>query len=331
MSNQEETPAEVFCSGGPHPAGVEVIVPRDVPLGGPRAMNVRRTLPARGRTLIGAWCFADHYGPDPVEDSGGMVVTPHPHTGLATVSWLFTGEIEHRDAIGTVAMVRPGEVNLMTAGRGISHSEISTPATTVLHGVQLWLALPDADRFMEPAFENHAPGLVEGDGWTARVFLGSLLGESSPVRFPHPVLGAELRIAAGTTLRLDVDASYEHGLLVDHGVVSFAGQELKPAELGYLAPGCTALEVTALEDALLVLLGGPPLGEQLLMWWNFIGRSHEEVVGFRDEWQAQIAPEGTVVTDSQEVRDGRFGIVVGDHTPPIPAPALPNLRLRPRD
>lgn len=330
MSNTEREPAEVLCNSQEGAPGVTVLVPRDVPLGGPRAMNVRRTLPSRERTLIGAWCFADHYGPDPVAESGGMVVTPHPHTGLATVSWLFTGEVEHRDSIGTVAMVRPGEVNLMTAGRGISHSEISTPATTTLHGVQLWLALPDARRDMAPAFEHYAPEPVVGEGWSAAVFLGDLLGQPSPVRTQTPVLGAELSIDAGTTLRLDVDPSYEHGLLVDHGVVTFAGQELKPAELGYLAPGCRTLEITAHDDALLVLLGGPPFGEQLVMWWNFVGRTHDEVVAYREQWQGQITRDGEVVEDSQEVAPGRFGVVVGDHTPPIPAPPLPNLRLKPR-
>ena len=137
---------------------MEVLTPRDVPLGGLRAMTVRRTLPQRQRSLIGAWCFLDHYGPDEVDGStAGMVVPPHPHTGLQTVSWLFTGEIEHRDSAGHHAFVRPGELNLMTAGRGISHSEYSTPGTTTLHGAQLWLALPDGDRQVDPTFEHFAP------------------------------------------------------------------------------------------------------------------------------------------------------------------------------
>ena len=131
------------CASPGAARGIEVMTPREVPLGGPRAMTVRRTLPQRERSLIGAWCFLDHYGPDHVADSGGMSVAPHPHTGLQTVSWLFTGEIEHRDSAGHHAMVRPGELNLMTAGHGISHSEVSTPETTVLHGAQLWVALPD--------------------------------------------------------------------------------------------------------------------------------------------------------------------------------------------
>ena len=136
---------------------MEVLSPREVPLGGLRAMTVRRTLPQRQRTFVGAWCFVDHYGPDDVDRQGGMVVPPHPHTGLQTASWLFSGEIEHRDSAGHHAFVRPGELNLMTAGRGISHSEYSTPGTTVLHGAQLWLALPDSDRHTEPDFEHHVP------------------------------------------------------------------------------------------------------------------------------------------------------------------------------
>ena len=142
MSNPDRRPDEVTCGGEPA-SGAEVLTPREVPLGGPRAMTVRRTLPQRQRSLIGAWCFIDHYGPAAVRDSGGMSVAPHPHTGLQTASWLFTGEIRHRDSVGTQAMVLPGEINLMTAGRGISHSEVSTPGTETLHGVQLWVALPD--------------------------------------------------------------------------------------------------------------------------------------------------------------------------------------------
>ncbi len=154
-----------------------------------------------------------------------MSVAPHPHTGLQTVSWLFTGEVEHRDSAGNHAMVRPGEVNLMTAGRGISHSEVSTPDTRSLHGAQLWVALPDADRDVEPGFAHHAPEAVTGAGWAARVFLGSLLGDRSPVPTFTPLLGAELLLEPGTSLELDVDETFEHGVLVDTGVLGVAGQE----------------------------------------------------------------------------------------------------------
>ena len=186
-------------------------------------MTVRRTLPQRERSLIGARCLADHYGPDDVAETGGMVVAPHPHTGLATVSWLFTGEIEHRDSLGTRAVVRPGELNLMTAGHGVSHSEISLPGTRVLHGAQLWVALPEHARDGEAAFVHHAPDPVAGAGWRASVFLGSLLGVTSPVATATPLLGAELLLEPGTTLELDVDPTYEHGVLVDTGAVEVAG------------------------------------------------------------------------------------------------------------
>ena len=159
MSNVEVRPVEMACDGTAGSRG-KVLNARDVPLGGPRAMRVRRTLPQRAQSLIGAWCFVDHYGPDDVSTTGGMRVDGHPHTGLQTVSWLFRGEIEHRDTTGAHALVRPGELNLMTAGRGIAHSEHSTSATTTLHGVQLWVALPERDRFTAEAvaFHEAVPG-----------------------------------------------------------------------------------------------------------------------------------------------------------------------------
>ena len=165
-----------------------------------------------------------------------MSVAPHPHTGLQTVSWPFEGEIEHRDSAGHHALVLPGEVNLMTAGRGISHSEVSTPATRVLHGAQLWVALPETYRHAEPGFVHHAPPELNGPGWTARVFLGSLLGETSPVPTATPLLGAEIRLAPGTSLGLAVESGFEHGVLVDQGAVAVDGQGLAQNALGYLAP-----------------------------------------------------------------------------------------------
>ena len=325
MSNPEHRPDETTCTAGPA-AGVEVLAPREVPLGGIRAMTVRRTLPQRQRSLIGAWCFLDHYGPDEVRDTGGMRVTPHPHTGLQTVSWLFTGEIEHRDSAGNHALVRPGELNLMTAGHGISHSEVSTPSVRSLHGAQLWVALPDAARDGAPGFDHHAPEPLSGPGWEARVFLGSLLGSTSPVQTATPLLGAELLLTAGTELELDVEESFELGLLVDAGAVGVdraaTYSEVKQHELAYVPPGRASLRLVAHDDCRLLLIGGPPFGEPIVMWWNFVGRSHEEIVAFRDQWQAQLVDGGYV--------DGRFGIPVGDSLPPIPAPPLPNAPLRAR-
>ncbi|MFL6059784.1 MAG: pirin family protein [Marmoricola sp.] len=296
---------------------MQILSPRAVPLGGLRAMTVRRTLPQRQRTFVGAWCFVDHYGPDVVAPSGGMVVPPHPHTGLQTVSWLFEGEIEHRDSAGHQALVRPGEVNLMTAGRGISHSEYSTSHTRLLHGAQLWLALPDADRETAPAFEHFTPEPIAGNGWEARVFLGSLLGSSSPVRTFTPLLGAELRLKAGTVLRIPVDRAFEHGVLLDSGALTVNGEPLVVNDLGYLPAGLSEIELVASRDVLMLLLGGTPFGEQIVMWWNFIGRDHDEVAAYRAQWQAVV--EGG--------HSDRFRLPHGDLMPPIPAPVLPNARM----
>ena len=301
--------------------GVEVMVPRDVPLGGPRAMRVRRTLPQRGRSFIGAWCFLDHYGPDDVAETGGMRLPPHPHIGLQTVSWLFDGEIDHRDSAGNHVLVRPGELNLMTAGRGISHTEDSTSATTVLHGAQLWLALPADSRDTEPRLDHYAPPPVRGPGWQARVFLGTAFGHSSPVATHTPLLGAELMLATGATKAVEVDAAFEHGVLLDVGQVTVEGAAVAPGELVHLPPGRTTIEVTASDEARVLLLGGPPFGEAIVMWWNFVGRSHDEVAAARDDWQAQVA--------GGRLADGRFGVVEHPDAP-IPAPDLPHVRLKER-
>jgi redox-sensitive bicupin YhaK (pirin superfamily) len=306
-------------TGGARPEAVEVIGSREVPLGGPRAMSVHRTLPQRQRSLVSAWCFADHYGPDDVGATGGMDVPPHPHTGLQTVSWLFAGEVEHRDSGGVHAMVRPGELNLMTAGHGVAHSEVSTPATTVLHGVQLWVALPDSARDVPRSFEHHVPEVLTVPGGKLRVLLGSVAGSSSPVRTHSPLLGAEVVVDPGAELHLEVDASFEHGVLVDAGPVLLDGVELGRAELGYVATGTSRLTLSNAEarPARVMLLGGEPFEEPLVMWWNFVGRSHDEIVTFREQWQAESE---------------RFGRVEGYGGFPqhLPAPALPNARIRSR-
>ncbi|MFF8093640.1 pirin family protein [Streptomyces sp. NPDC016675] len=322
MSNVETDPVAVRCgpadgAGSPGAPRVDVLAPRDVPLGGPRAMTVRRTLPQRSRTLIGAWCFADHYGPDDVADTGGMDVAPHPHTGLQTVSWLFSGEIEHRDSLGSHAFVRPGELNLMTGGHGISHTEVSTPRTTVLHGVQLWLALPREHRDAPRDFQHHVPEPVALVGAEIRVFLGSLAGSTSPVETFSPLLGAEIALAPRAAVTLDVDPAFEHGLLVDRGEVRMAGTALRPAHLGFLDAGSDTLALVNESDtpARAVLIGGAPFDEEIVMWWNFIGRSHEDIVRARTDWQNA---------------SDRFGAVEGYPGDRLPAPALPNAALTPR-
>ncbi|MBW8172648.1 pirin family protein [Ornithinimicrobium sp. Arc0846-15] len=308
---------------------IDILTPREVPLGGPRAMKVRRTLPSRGRSLIGAWCFVDHYGPDDVaQDRPGMVVAPHPHIGLQTVSWLFAGAIEHRDSIGSHAVVRPGELNLMTAGFGISHSEVSTPETTVLHGVQLWVALPKGRAQMNPDFARYAARPVPVAGGQINVFLGELSWldedaathtQSSPVPTQTPLLGAQIDLDAGASLRLTSDAVFEHGVLVDSGSVTVNGQVVQAGELAFLPAGPDSLVIDTPEKTRILVLGGPPFGEEIIMWWNFVGRSQSEIEQARARWEEE----------SNGFVPQRFGRVVGDMER-IPAPALPGINLKPR-
>jgi redox-sensitive bicupin YhaK (pirin superfamily) len=316
VSNTDTAPAEVACAAS---AFTGVLHPREVPLGGPRAIRVRRTLPQRERSLIGAWCFADHYGPHDVRDGGGMDVPPHPHTGLQTVSWLFDGEVEHRDSAGVHILVRPGELNLMTAGGGICHSEVSTATTTVLHGVQLWVALPDADRHTGRDFAHYAPEPVAVPGGTLRVFLGELAGSRSPVHTFTPLLGAQVDIDPGARVDLDVDGSFEHGVLLDRGRLEAAGTALDVADLAFQGTGRDVLSLRnpGVSPTRALVLGGPPFGEELVMWWNFVGRSHDDIATYRRMW---------------ENHDDRFGAVHGYRgaVDRLPAPPLPNATLRPR-
>jgi len=312
---------------------LQILTPREVPLGGPRAMPVRRTIPSRARSLVGAWCFLDHYGPDDVSVTGGMAVPRHPHTALATVSWLFTGEIEHLDSTGAHAIVRPGELNLMTAGAGVSHSEFSTPGTTTLHGVQLWFALPGHDRDGAPSFVHHVPEPMYVPGGIARVFLGSLLGVESPVVTPTALLGAELLLDADAETVLEVPEGHEHAVLLDDGDVTVEGRALETAEVGYLSPGRIRITLRSRTGARLLVIGGEPLGEQIVMWWNFVGRSHEDVAAAREQWMAEIAgaPDSSAPDSGAPIAgDERFGPFPEDQPAPLPAPALPGGRLRPR-
>jgi redox-sensitive bicupin YhaK (pirin superfamily) len=323
MSNLEKDPVETLVAPA---AGdvLEVLEPREVPLGGPRALTVRRTLPQRSRSLIGPWCFADHYGPDLVDGAGAMNVPPHPHTGLQTVSWLFAGEIEHRDSTGAVALIHPGQVNLMTAGRGIQHSEVSTAATATLHGVQLWLALPDASRHVAPFFEHDEPAPVQVGDAVLRVFAGSLAGSTARVTAYSPLVGAQLDLPAGGSVDLPVDPGFEHGLLVDAGTPRLLGTAIAASHLGVTPIGLDTLRIEAGDHPVrAVLIGGEPFGESIVMWWNFVGRSHDEVVAFRQQWQAEVIAGADPA--------GRFGTVDGYPGPALPAPELPNVRLRPRD
>jgi len=219
-------------------------------------------------------------------------------------------------------MVRPGELNLMTAGAGICHSEVSVisePAATVLHGAQLWVALPDADRDADRDFAHFAPEPRALGDATLRVFLGELADARSPVHTFTPLLGAQIDLDPGADLSLDVDRSFEHGVLLDQGSVDVAGTTLDIADLAFQQAGCDELSIVNRGDgpARVLLLGGTPFPEQLVMWWNFVGRSHDDIETYRQQWQDH---------------DERFGSVAGytGATTRLPAPPLPNGRLRPR-
>ncbi len=253
-------------------------------------MTVHRTLPQRSRSLVGAWCFLDHYGPDDVAATGGMQVSRHPHTGLATVSWLFAGRIDHLDSGGNAAAVAPGELNLMIAGAGITHQEISRPDTSVLHGVQLWYAMPQATRFGDNRFERYLPEVVTRPGVTARVFLGELLGSVSPVRTETPpLLGAEIVLDPGAAICPETRPDFEYAVLAENADVQVNDVPVPHRHLAYLPTGSDVLEISAGErGARVILLGGVPLQESIVMWWNFIGRDHDEIAQFRRRYQAEM-------------------------------------------
>jgi redox-sensitive bicupin YhaK (pirin superfamily) len=291
-----------------------VLLPgHDVPLG--RYTTVRRLLPQRQRRMVGAWCFVDHFGPEDVTGRPGMQVPPHPHTGLQTVTWLAAGEIVHRDSLGSRQAIRPGALSLMTAGHGIAHSEMSPPDHPPgMHGLQLWVALPERARHGEARFEHHPdlPVLPSGDA-TVTVLIGQWGAERSPARVHTPLVAVEV-LARGPA-RLPLDPAYEHGVVVMSGAAAVAGTTVAPGAVLYLAPGRAELAVEPAGEARLVLLGGEPFEEDLVMWWNFVGRSHEDIAQAREDWMA----------------GRRFGTVADCTHPPLPAPPMPTVRLKPRD
>jgi len=273
VSNLDRSPDVVTCGGRadtPAEPVLELLHGREVTLGA--STKVRRLLPTLGRRLVGAWCFIDHYGPDDITGQPGMQVPPHPHVGLQTVSWLLDGSVHHRDSLGSDVTIQPGQLGLMTAGRAIAHSEQSPAAhPSQLHGAQLWVALPDSDRHMAPAFEHHTALPVLTDrGLRATVLLGELAGAEV----------ADVAVGVG--------------------------------ELLYLGTGRTELRVRAERATRLLLLGGEPFDEQLVMWWNFVARSGAEITEARADWMA----------------GRRFGAVTGGE--PQPAPAMPATPLIPR-
>lgn len=286
-----------------------IVPPRQVKLTTRTEVDIKRSIPQPALRRIGAWVFIDHFGPTKQVD--GMVVARHPHTGLQTVTWPFAGEVEHRDSEGSIQVLRPSELNLMTAGSGISHSELSLVGPSSLHAAQLWLALPESARNVEPYFEHHAelPVISFGDS-QAKVFIGTLGAATSPATIYSPLVGAELQVFG--EMRLPLNPLFEHGVLVVSGEIEVNGQSVSVDDLIYLEVG---EEATVTGNGVALLLGGEPFKEHIVMWWNFIGRSHNEIVTWREAWNAQAA----------EWKN--FDDKVGGW---IPAPELPNVTLQSR-
>lgn len=249
---------------------------RDANVGG---ITVRRALPKRERRTVGAWCFVDHFGPTDVPADPEMQVGPHPHIGLQTVTWLLEGEVVHRDSLGSEQVIRPGAVNLMTAGAGVSHAEQTPPGSAVSqHGVQLWVAQPESTRHGAPEFV-HLPDLPRlGFGpWQATVLVGEVAGQRSPARTDTPLVGMALDIDESGSAVVPLDPSFEHGVVVLEGTVSVGGERVEPSGLVYLGLGRSELHVSARGLTRLLVLGGEPFEEEISMWWNFVGRGHVEL------------------------------------------------------
>jgi quercetin 2,3-dioxygenase len=310
MSTVEANP-EVASNPVPGPHDLELTEARNATVG---SMTVRRLLPLRLRRSVGAWCFVDHYGPLDVDGVAGMNVPPHPHIGLQTVTWLLAGNVLHRDSLGSEQLIRPGQLNLMTAGRGIAHAEESPERhDPVLHGVQLWVALPDVSRHTEPAFEHHAqlPQSRLG-GFAITVLVGELAGAGSPATTFSPIVGAQLTAAGRpASCLLPLRPDFEHVAFVAAGQASVDDVELMVGQLLYLPEGRPDATLSAPAGGTLLLLGGVPLGEPLLMWWNFVARTPAEIASATAAWRA-----------------GEFGPVGGYQGDPLPAPPLDAARLR---
>ncbi|WP_028537259.1 pirin family protein [Paludibacterium yongneupense] len=288
-------------------APIQRIPARDAPLGdGP---GVRRLLPVRSRRMIGAWCFLDHAGPLTFADGKGLRVGPHPHIGLQTFTWVMSGEIRHSDSLGNTQSVRAGQINLMTAGHGISHAEVSPAEGGVIHAAQLWIALPEDLTDMAPGFEHYPqlPSWRLGEA-TCTLLVGALQGYQAPTRVHSPLLGLDLECERATTTEFPLDPDFEYGLLPLAGEVGVEGETFARDELAYLAPGRTRLALELAPGTKVLLIGGLPFVRDVVMWWNFVGHDKAQIAAARLDW---------------ERGDGRFGSLPGEYGPRMPAPALP--------
>ena len=250
-------------------------------------LKISRALPIRQKRLVGAWCFLDRFGPLSFSDAKPMDVAPHPRIGLQTVSWLVQGEIVHNDSLGSEALLRPGGVNVMTSGAGIAHAE-ETPQKNsgLLNGVQLWIALPDAHRNGQASFQHiDKVPIIEQAGSSVSVFAGSLPGGSSPAKHFSPALGEDIALHAFASLELPLDPSFEHAALLMTGDAEIDGQSIDSMNLYYLGTNRSSVAFKSRDGCRVLLLGGPPFPEKILMWWNFVARTPEEIAQARSDWQ----------------------------------------------
>jgi len=295
-------------------SGRLILNPRLVKLTVRSGTDIKRTLPHKSIRTIGAWCFVDHFGPTEREDA--MSIGAHPHTGLQTVSWLFEGDVEHRDSLGSVQEIHPGELNIMTAGYGVAHSELSLPESKQMHGVQLWTVLPDSDRNAAPLFDHYSNlPRFEFEVLQGIVFVGEFMERVSPARTFSPLVGAEINIAPNSEVRIPLRSDFEYGLLLVSGDLGIDGEELADAHLYYASKGASHFDLASTSGAKFVLLGGLPFNEEIIMWWNFIGRTHEEIVEMRAAWNSE---------------SDRFPYFADAINQRIPAPEMPNLKLQSR-
>lgn len=252
-------------------------------------LKILRALPLRQKRLVGPWCFLDRFGPLSFSEAKPMDVAPHPHIGLQTVSWLLQGEIVHNDSLDNEALLRPGGVNVMTSGAGIAHAE-ETPAKNsgLLNGVQLWVALPDADRHGQASFQhiNEVP-VLEQAGGRISVFAGSVPGCSSSAKHFSPILGADIAVLGTASMEFQLDPSFEHAALLMTGDAEIDGQSIDSIGLWYLGTSRSSIELTSRNGCRVLLIGGLPFPEKILMWWNFVARTPEEIAEARSDWQSR--------------------------------------------
>ena len=285
FSRSEPVSAEACEAIGAGGQRLESYPNRELALG---SMPITRILPVRDRRLVGPWCFLDRFGPLTFTDEKPMDVAPHPHIGLQTVTWLLAGEVVHDDSLGSQAVLRPNGVNVMTAGGGIAHAE-QTPRvhTGRLNGVQLWTALPDVARDTDAGFA-HVPEVpaAETRGGIARVFAGALLDAACPAPYYSDILGADLQLHAGHGMEIPLNPAFEHAVLTLDGDACVDGETLATRTLYYLGTTRTEAHVSSRQGGRLLLVGGPPFPETILMWWNFVARTPDEIAAARADWEA---------------------------------------------